>query len=222
MQVSVLIAEDNFLAREGIERALGRARGVGVAGVCTDLDSALRAVRESPPDVVLTDIRMPPTHTDEGLRLAAELRRTHPQVGVVVLSQHAEPVYAMSLFSDGIEGRGYLLKERLASMEELDLAIHEVAAGRSYLDPGLVGPILSSQGPPDGRLAKLTPREYQILALVAEGRSNSAIAEATGVTKRAVERHINAIFTKAGITEDASVNRRVQITLAYLQARSDL
>jgi DNA-binding NarL/FixJ family response regulator len=215
----VLVGEDNYLAREGIERVLQHTRNVTHIGTCADLDTLRRAVDETTPDVVLTDIRMPPTHTDEGLRLAAELRTSHPDTGVVILSQHAEPLYARALFGGGIDRRGYLLKERLSSQEELQAALHEVAAGRSYLDPGLVGPIVEEQGRHDPRLSTLTPRELEILSLVAEGRSNIAIAEATSITKRGVERHINSIFSKIGLAEDSDVNRRVMVTRMYLAAR---
>jgi DNA-binding NarL/FixJ family response regulator len=220
MAIRVLVGEDNYLAREGIERVLQHTDDVTHIGTCADLDTLRQAVAETHPDVVLTDIRMPPTHTDEGLRLAAELRSSHPDVGVVILSQHAEPLYARALFGGGIDGRGYLLKERLSSQEELNSALREVAAGRSYLDPGLVAPIVDQQGRHDPRLEALTARELQILSLVAEGRSNMAIADATGVTKRAVERHINSIFGKIGLVEDSDVNRRVMATRMYLAAHA--
>jgi len=216
MGLRVLVGEDNYLSREGIERVLEESDGVEHIGTCADLDTLRAAVDTLDPDVVLTDIRMPPSHTDEGLRLAGELRRSHPDTGVVILSQHADPVYARALFAYGIVGRGYLLKERLSSGEELRAALNEVAAGRSYLDPGLVAPLVEQQARHDGRLQALTPREQQILALVADGRSNGAIAEATGISKRAVERHINAIFAKAGLTESTAVNRRVMATRMFL------
>jgi DNA-binding NarL/FixJ family response regulator len=218
MPVRVLVGEDNYLARTGIERILNQTDDVTHIGTCADLDALRAAVAEASPEVVLTDIRMPPTHTDEGLRLAAELRETHPDVGVVILTQHAEPAYAMSLFAAGTERRGYLLKERLSSQDELRQALFEVAAGRSYLDSGLVGPILDHQKQIDPRLRTLTLREVEILTMVAEGRSNLAIADATGVTVRAVERHINSIFGKVGLVADGDVNRRVKATRLFLDA----
>jgi DNA-binding NarL/FixJ family response regulator len=218
MPVRVLVGEDNYLAREGIERILNQTDDVTHIGTCADLDTLRAAVAEASPEVVLTDIRMPPTHTDEGLRLAAELRATHPEVGVVILTQHAEPAYAMALFAAGTERRGYLLKERLSSQDELRQALLEVAAGRSYLDSGLVGPILDHHKHSDPRLRTLTQREVEILTMVAEGRSNAAIAEAAGVTVRAVERHINSIFAKVGLIADGDVNRRVKATRLFLDA----
>jgi DNA-binding NarL/FixJ family response regulator len=218
MPVRVLVGEDNYLAREGIERILHQTDDVTHVGTCADLDTLRAAVDDALPEVVLTDIRMPPTHTDEGLRLATELRETHPEVGVVILTQHAEPAYAMALFAAGPDRRGYLLKERLSSQDELRQALLEVAAGRSYLDSGLVAPILDHQKQRDPRLAALTEREAEILTMVAEGRSNAAIAEATGVTVRAVERHINSIFAKVGLVADGDVNRRVKATRLYLAA----
>jgi DNA-binding NarL/FixJ family response regulator len=216
MPVRVLVGEDNYLAREGIERILLQTDDVTHIGTCADFDTLRAAVDDVLPEVVLTDIRMPPTHTDEGLRLATELRETHPGVGVVILTQHAEPAYAMALFAAGADRRGYLLKERLSSQDELRQAVLEVAAGRSYLDSGLVAPILDHQKQRDPRLAALTEREAEILTMVAEGRSNAAIAEATGVTVRAVERHINSIFWKLDLGDTEDVSRRVKAALVYL------
>ncbi len=212
--IRVVVADDNFLAREGITRALSMIDDVELVGVCDDLESTLRAVTESSPDVVLTDIRMPPTNTDEGLQVAARLRDTQPGIGVILLSQHAEPSYVLELFDDGPERRGYLLKERLRSHQELGIALHHVADGSSYVDPAIVTPLLQAR--PHSQLDRLTPREREILGLIAQGASNSAIAEAAGVTKRAVERHINAIFQKLELTDDATTNRRVRAALTYL------
>jgi DNA-binding NarL/FixJ family response regulator len=175
------------------------------------------AVENLKPDVVVTDIRMPPTETDEGIRLAEELRSTHPDIGVVVLSQHAEPLYALTLFDQGSHGRAYLLKDRLRDGEELGRAVREVAAGGALVDPRVVDELLThSSRRADSPLARLTPRERETLALVAEGRSNAAVADALGVTERAVERHINAIFSKLELTEPERVNRRVKAALVYL------
>ena len=214
MSIRVVIAEDSYLARQGIARALEQIEDVQVLAICEDLDSARAAIEETRPDVVLTDVRMPPGNSDEGLRLAAELRLSHPEVGVVVLSQHSDPAFAMELFEANADRRGYLLKERLASHRDLSVALHHVAEGGAYVDPAVVTPLLQHHvaSPLDG----LTAREREILGLLAEGRSNLAIATATGVTKRAVERHINAIFSKLGLSEDEAVNRRVKAVLIFV------
>jgi DNA-binding NarL/FixJ family response regulator len=212
--IRVVVADDNYLAREGVTRALSMIDDVELAGVCGDLESTLRTVAEAGPDVVLTDIRMPPSNTDEGLQLAARLRETQPAVGVILLSQHAEPSYVLELFDPTPERRGYLLKERIRSHQELSIALHHVADGSSYVDPAIVTPLLQSR--PDTHLDRLTPREREILGLIAQAASNSAIADATGVTKRAVERHINAIFQKLELTDGATTNRRVKAALTYL------
>jgi DNA-binding NarL/FixJ family response regulator len=215
--IRVVLGEDSFLAREGITRALEGVDDVEVVAVCEDLDSLRAAVLDSGPDVVLADIRMPPTNTDEGIRFAAELRSTHPTVGVVVLSQHAEPLYAMTLFEDGSDGRSYLLKERVTEREELVRALREVAEGRSVVDPKIVEELLEAQRRRENsQLDTLTPRELEILALIAEGRSNSAIADTLVITKRAVERHINAIFWKLNLGDAEDISRRVKATLVYL------
>jgi DNA-binding NarL/FixJ family response regulator len=218
-RIRVLVGEDNYLAREGIRLALTQIDDVTPVGSCVDLPSLRESVERLHPDVVLTDVRMPPTLTDEGLQLAAELRESHPNVGVIVLSQYAQPLYAVALFEGGLDRRGYLLKDRLSSAEELGEALHQVMGGGSYLDPGLVGPILAYQEYADRRLRQLTPRELQILALVAEGLSNSAVAAAVGVPTRAVERSINSIFAKLGLSGDSDINRRVKATREYLAAR---
>jgi len=212
--IRVVVADDNFLAREGITRALSMIDDVELVGVCDDLESTLRTVADTSPDVVLTDIRMPPTNTDEGLQVAARLRETQPGIGVILLSQHAQPSYVLELFDDSPERRGYLLKERLRSHQELGIALRHVVDGSSYVDPAIVTPLLQAR--PHTHLDRLTPREREILGLIAQGASNSAIAEAAGVTKRAVERHINAIFQKLELTDDTTTNRRVKAALTYL------
>jgi DNA-binding NarL/FixJ family response regulator len=214
MSIRVVIAEDSYLARQGITRALEQIDDVQVMAICEDLESARSAIEATHPDVVVTDIRMPPGNSDEGLQLASELRRSHPEVGVVVLSQHSEPLYAMQLFEANADRRGYLLKDRLASHRDLSLALHHVAEGGAYVDPAVVTQLL--QHPAASRLDALTPRELEILGMLAEGKSNLAIAAETGVTKRAVERHINAIFAKLGLTEDEAVNRRVKAVLMFV------
>ena len=164
---------------------------------------------------------MPPTNTDEGIRLAVELRSSHPEIGVVVLSQHAEPLYATALFESGSEGRAYLLKERLADREEVGRAVREVAAGRAVIDPAVVEQLVGARrGKAESRLDALTPRELEILALVAEGESNSAIAARLVITKRAVERHINSIFWKLDLREAEDVSRRVKAVLMFLGRQS--
>jgi DNA-binding NarL/FixJ family response regulator len=213
--IRVVLGEDSLLAREGIVRVLSRLPHVELLAVCESLEELLTAVDSTMPDLVLTDIRMPPTNTDEGMRLATELRSRHPTIGVLVLSQYAEPVYARTLFAHGAEGRGYLLKERLRNRDELDRAIRAVASGGSFVDPAVVDTLLSAQSADD--LGKLTPREDEILALVADGLSNAGIARALGITKRAVERHINSIFVKLNLGDAEDVSRRVKAALLYLE-----
>ena len=213
----IVLGEDSYLAREGIMRALEDVDAVDVVATCADLDELRAAIDDTRPDVVLTDIRMPPTNTDEGIRLAGELRRSHPEMGVVVLSQHADPLYAVSLFENGSDRRGYLLKERLKDEGELSRALHEVADGGSVVDPYIVERLVGADsGRIDPRVDKLTPREREILGMIAEGRSNAAIARALYITTRAVERHINAIFARLELAESGEANRRVQAVLVYL------
>jgi DNA-binding NarL/FixJ family response regulator len=216
MPIRVVVAEDSFLAREGIASILADIDDVELVELSRDLDELRSAVERTSPDIVLTDIRMPPTNTDEGIRFAAELRERHPEMGVVVLSQHAEPRYAMALFNAGSDRRAYLLKERLRDKGELSRAIHDVAAGRSLVDSRVVDKLVSSRQRRDSELGKLTRRELEILSLIAEGRSNGAIASSLGITKRAVERHINAIFLKLDLGKPEDVSRRVKATLIYL------
>jgi DNA-binding NarL/FixJ family response regulator len=215
--IRIVLGEDNFIAREGIVRVLTQTDGFELAAACQDFQELWEAVARLNPDVVLTDVRMPPTQTDEGIRLAHALRLAHPDVGVVVLSQHIEPHYALALFEDGAEGRAYLLKDRLRDREELGRAIREVAAGGSLVDPRVVDVLLTHWGRRAASpLARLTPRELETLALLAEGRSNHAIAERLAITDRAVERHINSIFTKLELADPAHFNRRVKAALMYL------
>lgn len=219
MAIRVVAAEDSFLAREGIVSILGDIDDVELVEMSGDLDELRTAVERSSPDVVLTDIRMPPTNTDEGIRFAAEARDSHPDLGVVILSQHAEPRYAMALFKAGSDRRAYLLKERLKDQSELSRALHDVAAGRSLVDSKVVDKLLSTRERHSG-LRKLTARELETLGLVAEGRSNGSIASSLGITKRAVERHINAIFVKLDLGEPEDVSRRVKAALLYLSGEN--
>jgi DNA-binding NarL/FixJ family response regulator len=217
VSVTVVLGEDSYLAREGISRALEAVADVELLTSCDDLDSLRGAIDGLRPDVVLTDIRMPPGNTDEGIRLAAELRATHPEIAVVVISQHSDPIYAMTLFEDGTDRRAYLLKESIREPGELSRALHEVAAGRSVVDPRIVERLLATQQQrQSSRLDTLTPREHEILALIAEGRSNTAIADALTITKRAIEGHVNAIFAKLELGDSADVSRRVKAALVYL------
>lgn len=217
MTIRVVVGEDSYLAREGITSVLEEAEDIELVATCVDLDSLRDTVDALLPDVVLTDIRMPPGHTDEGIRFAGELRSSHPGIGVVVLSQHAQPLYAVSLFEAGSERRAYLLKERLKNYGELGRALREVHEGGSVVDPQIVEELVAGHVRHDGsKLARLTPRQVEILGLLAEGRSNSAIAGALVITKRAVERHINTIFAMLELRESDDVNRRVTAALMFL------
>ena len=219
MAIRLLIGEDNYLVREGVRRLLESAPGVDVVAACTDLPSLEAAVLEHSPDVVLTDIRMPPSDTDEGIRLSEWLHETRPETGVVVLSQYAEAEYALTLFEKGSGGRAYLLKERVFDLGQLLNAIQEVARGGSVVDPKVVEELVSAR--PRGQspvLDALTPRERQVLAEVAQGRNNASIAAALFLTERAVEKHINSIFSKLGLSESQDVHRRVMAVLLFLAA----
>jgi len=217
----VALGEDSYLAREGISRVLEAEDDIEIVATCEDFESLRAAVGETEPDVVLTVIRMPPTHTDEGIRLAAELRATHPAVGVVVLSQYAEPLYATKLLESGSGGRAYLLKERVTDRGELSRALREVAEGRSVVDAQIVEALLEvRRRREESGLDTLTSREQEILALIAEGWSNEAIASRLFITKRAVERHINSIFWKLELGDSADVSRRVKAALLYLAGQA--
>ena len=217
MTIRVVLGEDSYLMREGIIRVLAEEDDVEVVATCGDVDSLRAAVDEAAPDVVLTDIRMPPTNTDEGIEFAAELRATHPDLAVVVLSQYAEPVYAAQLLEGGSGRRAYLLKDRVQDRGELSRALHEVAEGRSVIDPRIVEELLAAQRRRErSQLDVLTNREQEILGLVAEGLSNQAIAERLVITKRAVERHIHSIFWKLDLGDSEQISRRVSAALLYL------
>ncbi len=220
MTIRVVLGEDNFLVREGIERILSSDPELEVVASCGDLDELRAAVDRLKPDVVLTDVRMPPTETDEAIRLASELRQSHPDVGLVVLSQHASSVYAGALFSDGAAGRGYLLKDRVADGAELVRILREVAAGGTHLDPAVFDVVYAGwERAESGHLNRLTPRENEVLALVATGDTNAVIAEKLGISKRAVERHVNSIFDKLELRDAEHISRRVMATLEYLRNR---
>ena len=216
MAIRVVLGEDSFLVREGIASVLRDLDDVELVDTAEDLNELRASVERTKPDVVVTDSRMPPSNTDEGIQFADELRSSHPDVGVVILSQHAEPRYAIALLSAGSGRRAYLLKDRLTDEAELDLALHNVAAGLSLIDPRVVEKLVTAREKWDSELGTLTPREFEILGLIAEGRSNRWIASKLTITKRAVERHINAIFLKLDLGEPEDVNRRVQAALLYL------
>jgi DNA-binding NarL/FixJ family response regulator len=217
MTVSVALADDNLLVREGIAQLLATQPDIEVVASCDDLDSLLEAIERRQPDVVVTDIRMPPTHSDEGIRLAALLRERHPDVGVVVLSNYAEAGFAMGLLESGSEGRAYLLKERVHSRTQLASAIQSVAAGGSVMDPKIVEPLVAAKSRAErSPLSELTTREREVLAEIAQGKSNAAIAESLVLTKRAVEKHINSIFLKLKLSDIQDVSKRVKAALLFL------
>ena len=216
MAIRVVLAEDNTLLREGIARLLERADDLDLVGVAADLPELEALIEATDPDLVVTDIRMPPTGTDEGIQIAGRLRTERPQVGVVVLSQYAEPAYALALLEGGSEGRAYLLKERVSEVDELLAAIREVAAGGSVIDSKVVESLVANKRPQSSDVDRLTPREREILGEMAQGKSNAAIAGTLILSTRAVEKHTNSIFSKLGLSEEVDVNRRVKAVLLYL------
>jgi len=206
--------------REAVTRLLETADDIEVVGSCEDLDSLLAFVAEHEPDVVVTDIRMPPTGTDEGVRAAKALRASHPAIGVVVLSQYVEPSYALELLDEGSERRAYLLKERISDVDQLVRAIREVAAGGSVIDPKVVDALVTARSrKKDSPLDRLTPREHEVLAEMAQGRNNASVAAALGLSERAVEKHINSVFSKLDLSEEPDAHRRVKAVLLYLADR---
>ncbi len=213
MGLRVLVADDSYLLREGIAHSLARS-GIDVVGAEGDLPSLRAAVAETEPDVVVTDIRMPPTHTDEGVRLACELAERVPGIAVVVLSQYALLSFATALFETGNPRRAYVLKDRVADPQFLRTTIELVASGQPYLDPRIIELFLGAEDS-EAQVEQLTPREREVLARVADGASNAAIARDLSITNRAVERHMNTIFAKLGLQEDGSRNRRVLAALLY-------
>jgi DNA-binding NarL/FixJ family response regulator len=216
-KVRVVLAEDNALLRQGVERLIAHQDGLELVGTADDLPSLLSLVEAASPDVVVTDIRMPPTGTDEGIQAAAHLRTHRPEVGVVVLSQYANPEYALALLSDGSARRAYLLKESVAGVDELVRAIVTVAEGGSVVDPAVVDALVGASTPRrTSDLDRLTAREMETLAEMARGKNNAAIAASLFLSERAVEKHTNAIFSKLGLTEEEDVNRRVKAVLIYL------
>src|SRR6266481_2650289 len=215
--IRVALSEDHALLREGISRLVAANEDFELVGVASDLPQLLAVVGEQLPNVVVTDIRMPPTGTDECIQAAAWIRQNHPKVGVVVLSQYTAPGYAVSLLEHGSAGRAYLLKERVASVDDLVRAIRAVASGGSVIDPLVVDELVKSRSHPRASsLDTLTARETQILAEMAQGKNNAAIAAAVAVSERAVEKHTNSIFAKLGLSEEKDVNRRVMAVLLFL------
>lgn len=218
MPLRVVFAEDNYLVREGTAALLAEFEDVQIVATVSDKDQLLSAVAEHRPDAVLTDIRMPPTNTTEGIDAAREIRAEHPSTGVVVLSQFAEDDYAYELLREGAEGLGYLLKERVADAEEIVRALQDVAAGGSVLDPKVVeGLVAGREKEAASPLAGLTPREREVLSLMAEGKNNAAIAKGLSLSERAVEKHINSLFHKLALSEEPDVHRRVMAVLAFLR-----
>jgi DNA-binding NarL/FixJ family response regulator len=217
-RLRVVFAEDNYLVREGTSALLAGSEELQIVGTATTKDELLTAVEEHAPDAVLTDIRMPPTGTDEGIAAAKQIRAEHPAIGVVVLSQFADEAYVYDLLKDGAEGLGYLLKERVADVEELVRALGEVSRGGSVLDPKVVEALVAAKSRmAHSPLASLTDREREVLSHMAQGENNAAIAKSLFLTERAVEKHINSLFHKLDLTEEPDVHRRVMAVLAFLR-----
>jgi DNA-binding NarL/FixJ family response regulator len=220
--IRVIVAEDSLLVREGIATLLEADAEFEVGALVDDLPSLLDAVAADPPDVVVTDIRMPPTGTDEGVQAATLLRESNPDLGVVVLSQYAEPAYALALLEGGSERRAYLLKERISDPDQLGQAIRDVAAGGSVIDPKVVEVLVAARSRArTSPLEHLTPRETEVLAEIAQGKNNAAVGAALGLSERAVEKHISSLFAKLGLSEEPQTHRRVKAVLLYLAETGD-
>jgi DNA-binding NarL/FixJ family response regulator len=219
MSISVVVADDSYLVREAVSRLVAAEDDLTVTGVAGSFDELIALVDELAPDVVVTDIRMPPTGTDEGIRAAARFRQSHPTTGVVVLSQFAAPSYALALLEQGSDGRAYLLKDRVAEADDLVAAVRAVAAGGSVIDSKVVEQLVTARSTsPRSPIEWLTPREREILGEMAQGKSNAAIASTLVLSERAVEKHINSIFSKLHLSEERDINRRVKAVLVYLAA----
>jgi DNA-binding NarL/FixJ family response regulator len=219
--IRLVLAEDQYLIREALRSLLETRDDFEIAAVCEDLDSLLEAVETERPDVVITDIRMPPENTDEGIQAAIRLRETSPEIGVVVLSQYASPTFVLALLEGGSERRAYLLKERVKDLDQLVAAIHAVAAGGSVMDPKVVEALVAANArAEDSPLNELTPRERDVLREMAEGKNNAAIAEALVLTERSVEKVIHSIFLKLGLTWETAVHKRVKAVILYLAESS--
>jgi len=221
MAIRLVLAEDHYLVREGVRRLLEAQPGIEVAAVCGDLESLLEAVGRERPDVVVTDIRMPPGHSDEGIQAARRLRETSPDTGVVVLSQYSDPSYALALLDTGSAGRAYLLKERVNDLDQVVAAIRTVSQGGSLIDPKVVeGLVAERVRPASSPIRDLTAREREVLRKMAEGENNASIADELVVTERSVEKVIHSIFMKLGLTWESTVHKRVKAVILYL-AESD-
>jgi DNA-binding NarL/FixJ family response regulator len=213
----IVVAEDDFLVREGILRVLSTAPDFEVVASCDDYDALVAAVEQQDPDVVLTDIKMPPTSSNEGIRLARQLHATHPKIGVVVVSQYSEPSLIVGLFEEGSDRRAYLLKERIRDRSVVVSTIRSVAAGGSYVDPRIIDVLVYARsGGASAWFDELTPREREVLAEIAQGKSNSAIAEELFLTNRTIESHVNSIFLKLGLGNADDVSKRVKAALIFL------
>ena len=218
--VRVVFAEDHYLVREGTAALLSTSGEVDLVSVASTYDELMSAVDRELPEAVLTDIRMPPTSTTEGIDAARKIRADHSEIGVVVLSQYAEEEYAYELLKDGAAGLGYLLKERVADLDELVRALNEVARGGSVLDPKVVEALVARKDRvAHSPLAQLTEREREVLGEMAQGKNNAAIAKSLFLTERAIEKHINSLFHKLGLTQETEVHRRVMAVLAFLRDR---
>jgi DNA-binding NarL/FixJ family response regulator len=219
--IRVVLAEDNFLLRTGTKAVLDELDGVELVAEAADLHELMAAVEEHGPDVVITDIRMPPEHRTEGLTAAAQIRARYPGTGIILLTQFADPQYAYEFLSLGASGAGYLLKERIGDTRELERSLHQVAAGGSALDPELVEALVVRKERAAGSpLGTLTPREREVLEQMAQGKNNATIAKALFLTDRAVQKHINSVFSKLGLGDSGDVDRRVAAVLTLLDARS--
>lgn len=216
-QLRCVLAEDSYLMREGIRLLIEEEDDLDLVASCGDLGSLLDAVEEHAPDVVITDIRMPPTNSDEGIRAARELRDQHPDVGVLVLSQYVEPAWAMRLLEDGSAGRGYLLKERVGDLNELTRAVRTIADGGSVIDPQVVDALVEARIAQErSLLSRLTDRELEVLGTIAQGHNNAGIAAKLHLSERAVEKHISSIFSKLDLAGEERAHRRVRAVLLYL------
>lgn len=211
----VVLADDNLLIREGLAAVLGSLDAIEIVAECDDVDSLMAAVETHVPDAVITDIRMPPTHTDEGITASIAIRQRHPNIGVVVLSQFAEPALVLALFEHGSDGLGYLLKERV-NPRDLDRALRTVIDGGSAVDPKIVEVLVQGRSRRPSAIDQLTPRESEVLSLIAEGLNNTAVAEALVLSPKAVAKHINSIFSKLGLGDEDSAHRRVKAVLLWL------
>jgi DNA-binding NarL/FixJ family response regulator len=219
MALRVVLADDNYLVREGVTALLAEVEEIELVESVADPQSLLKSVREHRPDAVLTDIRMPPPHTTEGIDAAKQIRAEHPTIGVVVLSQYVEEDYALALLSDGVAGLGYLLKERVTDVAELVRALNDVARGGSALDPKVVeGLMMRKSGEAGSALRGLTEKELSVLEQMATGRTNASIAQTLYMSERSVEKHISAVFLKLGLVDEGEINRRVMAVLAFVEA----